>query len=173
MSLLSVWVIDYTYSINLTGFRSYFVKFNPPTVPSRVGGVSVDVNGSGTVQITVPLAYGLSIYRTIRALYTPDMQTRSAQRIGRLLNVNWMQTHCDREYVCSTLSKTGMLMVPTGIDVLTPSGNGLYLLPHQPYMHPSPTADSPHGAGLRVALTAQCDRVLWYRRFGHLNMQSL
>jgi hypothetical protein len=68
---------------------------------------------------------------------------------------------------------TGLLVVPTGIGVPEPSGNGLYLLPHQPEQPPSPSADHARGHGSRVALTALCDPVMWHRRFGHLNMQSL
>jgi hypothetical protein len=59
------------------------------------------------------------------------------------------------------------------MGVLEPSGNGLYLLPHQPKLPPSPSLESSYYAGPRVALTAQCDRVLWHRRFGHRNMQRL
>jgi hypothetical protein len=61
-------------------------------------------------------------------------------------------------------------MVPIGMGVLKPSGTGLYLLPYQPLLPLSPTKDSSHGDGPRVALTAQCDPILWHRRFGHLNM---
>jgi hypothetical protein len=63
------WVIDSACSVNLTTFESGFVTFDPPFVPSRVGGVGVNVKGSGTVRITIPLAYGLSIHRTVHALY--------------------------------------------------------------------------------------------------------
>jgi hypothetical protein len=45
------------------------------------------------------------------------------------------------------------------MGVLKPSGNGHYLLPHHLELPLSPTADSPNGAGPRVALTAQCDPV--------------
>jgi hypothetical protein len=58
------------------------------------------------------------------------------------------------------------------MGVLKPSGNGLYLLPHQSELPPSPTTESSHGSNLRVALTAHCDPILWHRRFGHLYMQS-
>jgi hypothetical protein len=48
-------------------------------------------------------------------------------------------------------------------------------LPHvpPPRATPSSSHDSVRCHGSRVALTAQCDPVLWHRRFGHLNMQSL
>jgi hypothetical protein len=59
------------------------------------------------------------------------------------------------------------------MGVLEPSGNRFYLLPHQLKLLPSPSTESSHDAGPRVAFTAQCDRVLWHRRFGHLNMQSM
>jgi hypothetical protein len=41
------WVVDSACSINLTAFRNDFVKFTPPSAPSRVGGVGVGVKGSG------------------------------------------------------------------------------------------------------------------------------
>jgi hypothetical protein len=81
-------VIDYARSINLTAFRGDFTTFAPPSAPSRVGGVGVDVKGSGLVRISVRLASGQLIHRTVHALYTPDMSSRSAQRIGRLLSVS-------------------------------------------------------------------------------------
>jgi hypothetical protein len=65
------------------------------------------------------------------------------------------------------------------MDVLEPSGNGLYLLSHQPKLpyRPelplSPSAETARDAGSRVALTTHCDPVLWHRLFGHLNMQGL
>jgi hypothetical protein len=59
------------------------------------------------------------------------------------------------------------------MGVLEPSGNGLYLLPHQPELPSSPSAEKACDPSSRVALNAQCDHVLWHRRFGHLNMQSL
>jgi hypothetical protein len=55
------------------------------------------------------------------------------------------------------------------MGVLEPSGNGLYLLPQHLEL---PTAETTRDTGSRVALTAQCDHVLWHRRFGHLTMQS-
>jgi hypothetical protein len=62
-----------------------------------LGGVVVDVEVGGTVRISLMLAYGLPIHRTIHALYKPYMSSRSAQRIGRLFIACWMQTHsgCD------------------------------------------------------------------------------
>jgi hypothetical protein len=41
------WVADSACSINSTAFRSDFVTFAPPSAPSRVGGVGVDVMGRG------------------------------------------------------------------------------------------------------------------------------
>jgi hypothetical protein len=43
------------------------------------------------------------------------------------------------------------------MGVLEPSGNGLYLLPHQPKLPTSPSAESSLDAGPCVALTAMCD----------------
>jgi hypothetical protein len=57
--------------------------------------------------------------------------------------------------------------------MLEPSGNGLYLLPHQPELTPSPSADKAYDPFSLVALTTQCVPVLWHCRFGHLNMQTL
>jgi hypothetical protein len=166
-------VVDSACSINLTAFRDDFVEFTHPSAPSRVGGVGVDVKGSGLVRISVRLASGQLIHRSVHALYTPDLSSRSAQRIGRFLSVSWMQTHSGCEFIFPSNSDTGLLLVPTGMGVLESSGNGLYLLPHQPELPSSPSATSALDPSLRVALTAQCDPVLWHRRFGHLNMQSL
>jgi hypothetical protein len=41
-----------------------------------------------------------------------------------------MQTHNGCEFVFPSDSDTGLLVVPIGMGVLEPSGNGLYLLPH-------------------------------------------
>jgi hypothetical protein len=170
-NLSQFWVVDSDCSINLTAFRDDFVKFTPPSAPSRMGGVGVDVKGIGSVRIHVRLASGHLIHRTVYALYTPDLSSRSAQRIGRLLSVNSMQTHSGCEFIFPTNSDTGQLLVPTCMGVLEPSGNGLYLLPHQPELPSNPSATSAHDPSPRVALTTQCDPVLWYRsRFGHLNM---
>jgi hypothetical protein len=53
--LSDFWVVDSAFSINLTAFRSDFVSFDPPSGTSRVGGVGVDVLGSGNVEINIPL----------------------------------------------------------------------------------------------------------------------
>jgi hypothetical protein len=52
------WVIDSSCSINLTAFRGDFTTYAPPSAPSRVGGVGVDVKGSGSLRISVRLASG-------------------------------------------------------------------------------------------------------------------
>jgi hypothetical protein len=85
--LSQFWVVHSACSINLTAFRSDFVTFFPPSAPSRVGGVGVDVKGSGSVHISIRLASCPTIHRTIHVLYTPDLPSRSAQHIGRLLSV--------------------------------------------------------------------------------------
>jgi hypothetical protein len=41
--LSQFWVIGCAFSINLAAFQSDFVTFAPPSAPSRVGGVGVDV----------------------------------------------------------------------------------------------------------------------------------
>jgi hypothetical protein len=51
--LSQFWVVDSACSINLTAFRSDFVTSTPPSAPSRVGGVGVDVKGSGTLRISI------------------------------------------------------------------------------------------------------------------------
>jgi hypothetical protein len=57
-NLSQLWVVDSASSINITAFRDDFVKFTPPSAPSRVGGVGVDVKGSGSMRISVKLAFG-------------------------------------------------------------------------------------------------------------------
>jgi hypothetical protein len=56
--LSDFWVVDFACSIYLTAFRSDFVSFDPPSGPCSVGGVGVDVLGSGNVEIAIPLVYG-------------------------------------------------------------------------------------------------------------------
>jgi hypothetical protein len=146
--------IDYACSISLTEFRDDFITFAPPSAPSCVGGVGVDVKGSDSVRIYVRLACGQLIHRTVHALYTPDVSSRSAQRIGRLLSVSWMQSHSGCEFIFSIDSDTGLLVVPTRMGVLEPSGSGLYILPHNPELPPSASQDTAHSHGPRVALTA-------------------
>jgi hypothetical protein len=97
--LSQLWVIDSAWSINLTAFRGDFTTFAPlPSAPSRVGGVGVDVKSSNLVRISVRMASGELIHRTVHALYTPDLSSRYAQRIGRLLSVRWMQSHSSCEF---------------------------------------------------------------------------
>jgi hypothetical protein len=111
-NLSQFWVVDSACSINLTALKSDFVRFTP-SAPSRVGGVGVDVKGSGLVRISVWLASGRLIHRTIYALYTLDLSSRSAQRIGRLLSVIWMQTHSGCEFILPCDSDTDLLVVST------------------------------------------------------------
>jgi hypothetical protein len=80
--LSQFYVVDSACSINLTAFKNDFVRFTPHSAPSRVGGVGVDVKGSGSVRISAWLASGRLIHRTIYALYTHDLSSLSAQRIG-------------------------------------------------------------------------------------------
>jgi hypothetical protein len=85
-----------------------------------VGGVGVDVKGSGSVRVSVRLASRQLIHRTVHALYTPDISSRSAHRIGRLLSdVSWMQSHSGCEFLFPTDSDTCLLVVPTGMGVLS------------------------------------------------------
>jgi hypothetical protein len=76
------------------------------------GTTSAHAKGSGSVRISVRLASGQLIHRTVYALYTPDLSPRSAQRIGRLLSVIWMQTHSGCEFVFPSNSDTGLLWYP-------------------------------------------------------------
>jgi hypothetical protein len=88
--LSDYWVVDSTCSVNLTSFRSDFSEFHPSTRHSTVGGVGVTVQGSGIVRIPICLISGRTVFRRVHALYTPDLSSRSAQRISRLLSVSWM-----------------------------------------------------------------------------------
>jgi hypothetical protein len=113
LDLSQIRVVDSACSINLTAFRSDFVTFAPSSAPSRVGGVSFDVKGSGTVRISIQLASSQAIHRMIHALYTPDLQSRSGQHIGRLLSVSWMQSNIGCEFFFLGDSDTCLIMVPT------------------------------------------------------------
>jgi hypothetical protein len=95
--LSSFWVVDSACSIILTAFLGDFVTFDPPSVTSCVGGVGVDDHGSDTVKLAIPVVYGQIIRCIIYALYTHAMSSRTAQRIGRLSIVSWMQPHCGLE----------------------------------------------------------------------------
>jgi hypothetical protein len=97
--LSNFWAVDSAASINLTTCRDDFVTFESPSGSTRIGGVGVDVKGGGTVRFAVPLVSGQIIHQTIHALFTPDLSSRSAQRIGRLLNVSWMQSHYGCEFL--------------------------------------------------------------------------
>jgi hypothetical protein len=102
------------------------------------------------------MAYGMLIHRTVHALYTPDMSYRYAQRIGRLLSVSWMQSDSGCEFLFPTDYDTRLLVVPTGMGVLEPSGNGIYLLPHQPELPSSPSAEKARVPYSRVPQVRQC-----------------
>jgi hypothetical protein len=66
-----------------------------------------------------------------------------------------MQSHSGCEFLVPTKSDSGLLEVPTEtMGVLAPSGSGLYLLPSQTELPPSPSAETSRDAGSRVALTA-------------------
>jgi hypothetical protein len=123
--LSQFWVVDSACSINLTAFRHDFVTFDSPSTPSRVGGVGVDVKGSGTLRLSILLASSQFIHRTNHALYTLDLSSRSTQRIGHLLNVSWIQSNSGCEFISPPNSDTGVIVGPTGMGVLKPSGNAL------------------------------------------------
>jgi hypothetical protein len=112
--LSQFWVVDSSCSTNFAAFRSDFVTFTPPSAPFRVGGVGFDVTGNRSVRISIRLASGHLIHRAIHALYyAPDLSSRSAQRIGRLFSVSWMQSHSGFDLFFFTNSDTELLMVPT------------------------------------------------------------
>jgi hypothetical protein len=106
-------VVNSACSINLTAYRSDFATFAPSSAPSRVGGVGVDMKGSCSVRISLRLAFGQTIHRTSHALYTPDLSSRSALRIGRLLSVSWMHSHSGCESIFPIDFDNGLLVVPT------------------------------------------------------------
>jgi hypothetical protein len=90
-------------------------------------------------EVTFPLLVSCkSTRRTFHALCTFDMSSRSAQRIGRFLSVSWIHTHSGCEFVFPNDFDTILFMVPAGKGVIKPSGNGLYMLPHEHAPHPSP-----------------------------------
>jgi hypothetical protein len=64
-------------------------------------------------------------------------------------------------------------VVPTTMEVPKPSTNGLYLLSNTARSTRTPVVDTSAVVDNTVALTAHGDLVLWNRRCGHLNMQSL
>jgi hypothetical protein len=72
-----------------------------------------------------------------------------------------------------TNSDGGMLLVTTGMGMLIPSGNGLYLLPRPHDRAGLPSRQVHSLRQIPVALAAECDAALWHSRMGHLNMQSL
>ena len=84
-----------------------------------------------------------------------------------------MQQHSGCAFSFPTDTDSGTVRVTTGMGMLIPSGNGLYLLPrsHACAGMSSPTVDS--RSQNSVALAAECDAALWHSRMGHLNMQSL
>jgi hypothetical protein len=106
-------IVDSACSLNLTEFRDDFVTYEPPSGPTRGNGVGVNVMGSGTIRVSVPLVSSQTIHPTLHALFTPDLSSRFAQRIGRLLSVGWMHSHCCCEFHFPTDSDTNLLVVPT------------------------------------------------------------
>ena len=87
------------------------MRFTPPSAPTRIGGVGVDVKCNGSVRISVRLATCLLIHRIVHALYTPGLSSRYAQGIGRLLSVSW--THSGCEFFFPYDFDIGLLVVPT------------------------------------------------------------
>jgi hypothetical protein len=128
-SLSQCWVVDSACSINLSAHRTDFITFQPSTDHSTVGGVGVAIKGSGTVRIKIQLQSGSIITRDLFTLFTPALIARSSQGISILLSVSWMQKHCGCEFSFPPATDIGLLIVPTGMGVLRPSGNGLYILP--------------------------------------------
>jgi hypothetical protein len=49
---------------------------------------------SVAIRITIRLdVFGTTLRRTLHAIYTSDVSSRSAQHIDRHLSVDWMQSH--------------------------------------------------------------------------------
>jgi hypothetical protein len=144
-----------------------------PPGSTRIGGVGVNVQGSGTIRLAIPIVSDHIIHRTIHALFTPDLSSRSAQRIGRLFGISWMQTHCGCEILFPIDYDIGLLVVPTGMGVLKPSGNGLYLRSKTTSSQGAPFLDTSIVVDNSVAMHAHIDPDPWHRRCGHLNMKSL
>jgi hypothetical protein len=111
--LSDYWVVDSACSVNLTSFQSDFPEFHSSSRRSTVGGVGVTVQGSRTVRIPICLISGRTVFRRVHALYTPDLSSRYAQRISRLLSVSWMQKHSGCEFSFPTNTDSGMLLVTT------------------------------------------------------------
>jgi hypothetical protein len=65
------------------------------------------------VHLSILLAFGQLIHRTVHVLYTHDLSSRSTQRIGRLLGVSWTQPHSGCEFIFPTDSDIGLIVVPT------------------------------------------------------------
>jgi hypothetical protein len=85
--LCDYWIVDSACSVNLTSFRSEFF-FLPLSRRSTVGVVGITVQGSGIVRIPICLVSDHTVFRRVRALSTPDLSSRSAQKIGRLLGIS-------------------------------------------------------------------------------------
>jgi hypothetical protein len=88
--LSQFWVVDSTCSINLTVYPHDFVAFDPPSTPSRVGGVGVYVKGRGTLRLSVLLESGLLIHRTIHVLYYLDLS---------LYSTHWSPPQCQLDAI--------------------------------------------------------------------------
>jgi hypothetical protein len=83
-----------------------------------------------------------------------------------------MQKHYGCDFSYPTYSDSGMLLVTTGMGMLIPLGNGLYLLLRS---HDCAGLSSHNVDSLKlksVALAVECDAALWHSRMGHLNMHS-
>jgi hypothetical protein len=128
---------------------------------------------SGNVRIPICLVSGQTVFRRVHVLYTHVLSSRSAQNISRLLSVSWMQKHSGCEFSFPTNTNSGMMLVTTGMGMLTPSGNGLYLLPRSHDCAGLLSRPIDNTTQKSIALAAECDAALWHSRLGHLNMKSL
>jgi hypothetical protein len=84
-----------------------------------------------------------------------------------------MQSHNSCVFLFPRDYDIGLLVVPTGMGVLKPSENGLYLLSHSTSSRDSPTLHTSVDVDSSLALIAHFDLALWHRRCGHISMQSL
>ena len=81
--LSQFWVANSACSINLTAFRSDYVTFDPPSVSSRVGGVS------GTIHALISKGYtempSPGLIGDISHIYTPVLPEQRAPAVYPLL----------------------------------------------------------------------------------------
>jgi hypothetical protein len=104
-------VVDSACSITLTAFHDDFVMLEPPGGFFRVGGVGLTLWAAAQFRLLFPLCLAqLSVAHVLNTHYLPS---RSAQHIGYLHSVSWMQSHTGCEFIFPAYSDVGLLVVPT------------------------------------------------------------